>query len=280
MIGPENILETADEAAEYIRTELGDLPDIAVITGSGWGGITDGVRSAGTVGFESIPGFEVSGVPGHNGKVHLLDTGDGFILLQEGRNHIYEGYSPLQAGFPIWAYRKLGVESIVLLGATGGLNPAYMPGDLVIICDHIYLFGDNPLKGIKTADGSPPFMRGDRIYSSEMQKLLYDCVNGCTLHERGVYVYATGPSYETPSEIRFIKTLGGDVIGMSIAPEAIAASYLGMKVGALCCVSNMVSGRFGVELSHELVLEVTANTAAKLNNFLGNLALGKSIGIE
>lgn len=280
MITPENILETACDAAKTIRKELGELSRVAVIAGSGWGGITAGGRTEGTIGFEAIPGFETAGVPGHSGKVHLVNTGAGFLVVQEGRSHVYEGFSPLQAGFPVWAYRELGVESIILLGAAGGVNPVYKPGDLVIISDHIYLFGVNPLVGVKTADGSPPFIKGDGVYSSEMQKLLYDCVSGCAVHKHGVYMYVTGPSYETLSEVSVIKKLGGDVVGMSIAPEALIASHLGMKVGAMCCVSNSASEGSGEELSHELVLEVTGRTVGRLRDFLGNLARGESFGVE
>lgn len=283
MITPENILKTADDAAKYLKEEWGDIPAIAVVTGSGWEGIISGAKSTNRVEFESVPGFEVTRVPGHRGTLRLVETGAGPVLVQEGRNHIYEGHSPLQVCFPVWVYRKLGVRSIVLLGSSGGLNSGYKPGDLVIISDHIYLFGDNPLTGIDKTDERSPFIRGDRIYSSEMQKLLYDCVTDCPVHERGLYVYVAGPSYETPSESRFFKTLGGDVVGMSVAPEAITASYLGMKVGAMCCVSNRVSEGSGEDLTHELVLEVTGQVAGRLGNLLESLARHKpvgSVGIE
>ncbi|MBN2168079.1 MAG: purine-nucleoside phosphorylase [Actinobacteria bacterium] len=273
MIKPENIRQKAVDAAEYIRQRFETIPLAAVVLGSGWDALIGEEPVLCGLDFQSIPGFEETRVAGHRGVVQLVETGNEYLIVQQGRRHVYEGISPLEVCFSMWVFRELGIEAVVLLSAAGGLNPRYEAGDLILLYDHIYLFGENPLTGVPQADENTTFIAGAGIYSLEIEELLLECIPTGSRVERGVYVYVTGPSYETPAEARFVKLMGGDVVGMSTAPEAITAFYLGMKVGALCCVSNVITQDPIASVSHDDVLEVTRNVSRSLGRrFLENLA--------
>lgn len=272
MIEPGTIKEKAFEAAADIRERLKTVPPAVVILGSGWDALLEGGDTAPGISFDSIPGFDEVRAPGHRGIIQMFESGESSLLVQNGRRHVYEGLSALEASFPMWVYAELGIKKAVLLSAAGGLNEAYEPGDLVILYDHIYLFGDNPLAGIPETEEKTVFIDGAGFYSPEIEELLRECIPGGLKTKRGVYVYVTGPSYETPAEIRLLKLAGGDVVGMSTAPEVIAASYLGMEVGALCCVSNSLVRGKDKGVAHDLVLEVTRRVSGGLTGFLENLA--------
>ncbi|MBN2168362.1 MAG: purine-nucleoside phosphorylase [Actinobacteria bacterium] len=273
MIEPGNVRQKALGAATYIRERFKTVPGVAVVLGTGWDALLEEKEGLRGLEFQTIPGFNDTGVKGHLGVVHLVETGCGSLLVQQGRRHIYEGISALEACFSMWVFRELGVRAVVLLSAAGGLNPRYKAGDLILLYDHIYLFGENPLAGVPREDGRTIFIEGSKIYSLEIEGLLSECVPPGWRVERGIYVYVSGPTYETPAEARFVKLMGGDVVGMSTAPEAITASYLGMKVGAMCCVSNVTAQGPETGVSHDEVLEVTRSVSGALGGrFLESLA--------
>lgn len=272
MLSPSNVPGKAAEAAEYIESVLGAVPPVAVVLGSGWDRLASDYRDSPSVKFEDVPGLGRPGVPGHRGSFRVARTGGGPLLIQDGKLHCYEGYSPLEVSFPAWIMSALGIEILVILSAAGGLNPMFMPGDLMIVSDHIQLFGGNPLVGLSDREDRTIFVPGPLIYKQRWQDLLQGSLPPDTRCSRGVYVFVSGPSYETLAEVRMLRVLGGDAVGMSTAPEALTATYLGMEVAAMCCISNVVLPVPGPHQSHDTVLDSVRSKAAELDGFLESIA--------
>lgn len=261
----------AKEAAEFLRESLGQLPPVAIVLGSGWDYLLEGCPVAAEVDFDSVSGFRTPGVAGHNGRVLVADTGAGPLLVQDGRLHCYEGYSALEVSFPAWAYSYGGVRVLVMFSAAGGLNPAFVPGDLMIVSDHMMLLGENPLRGLVELKDRAVHHPSGGLYSRRWQDALQDCVPAGARCDRGVYGFVTGPSYETPVEAQFLRIAGCDAVGMSTAPEALTAGYLGMEVGAVCCISNSLLPAPASPPSHESVLSAVRKTARGLGGILDRI---------
>jgi len=272
MLNPGEVSCKAEEAARFLKSALGSVPPIAVVLGSGWDVLADGYAGSEAVDFESIPGFAAAGVRGHGGSVRVVDTDGGRLLVQEGRLHCYEGLSALEVSFPVWVMSALGVKLLVMFSAAGGLNPAFIPGDLMIIADHVLLLVPNPLTGLPESPGRTPFVHGKDIYPARWQDALKECLPAEARCERGVYACVSGPSYETPAEALMLRLFGADAVGMSTAPEALAARYLGLEVAAMACISNSLIPPSGAPPSHELVLKVVRGVAAGLPGMLERLA--------
>lgn len=272
MIRPSEIITAAKGAARSLDKALGVKPRLAVVLGTGWGPLGEGLERIATVAFEDIPGFGSVSTPGHAGTVAAVRTAGGPVIVQDGRLHCYEGYSSLEVTFPVWAYHYMGVESVVLLAAAGGLNPTYTPGDLMVVRDHMFLFGSNPLEGVPETHGRERFILAADFYADSWIEVLTEAVGPEARCEQGVYAYTTGPSFETPTEATLLRLSGADAVGMSTAPEAIAARYLGMRTGAMCCISNiLLPVRSGGDTA-EQILETVTGTAARLEGFLDRIA--------
>jgi len=272
MLNPEDVHGRAKEAAGFLTDALGHKPRMAVVLGTGWVDLAEGYKALARVDFDEVPGFNHVSAPGQSSTITVVETAGGPVLVQGGRLHCYEGYSSLEATFPIWAYESLGVKVVILLAAAGGLNPSYMPGDLIVIRDHIYLWGTNPLIGIPEVEGCQRFVFAADFYPEELQEALKMAVPPGSRCEHGVYAYTSGPSFETASEVTLLRVAGADVVGMSTAPEAIVGRYLGMRVGAMCCVSNvLLPVRSGGE-DLDQVLAMVKQTVAGLDGFLDRLA--------
>ena len=217
---------------------------VGVILGSGLGSFADTLENRVEKPFSDIPGWPVSTAMGHAGK---LVTGqlDGMdVIVAAGRAHLYEGYTAQQVAYPIRELAWRGVTSLVVTNAAGGINLAYQPGDLVLISDHINLMGVNPLSG-------PEFINMSEAYSREYREI----AKKAGVLKEGVYAALRGPSYETPAEIRYLRTIGADLVGMSTVPEVIAANHLGIKVLGISCVTNMAAGILPQKLAHSEVIE-------------------------
>lgn len=217
---------------------------VGVILGSGLGSFADTIEDRVEKPYSDIPGWPVSTAKGHAGK---LVTGrlDGIdVIVAAGRAHVYEGYTAQQVAYPIKELAWRGVTSLVITNAAGAINTSYKPGDLVLISDHINLMGVNPLRG-------PEFIDMSEAYSREYREI---AKQAGVLNE-GVYAALAGPSYETPAEIRYLRTIGADLVGMSTVPEVIAANHLGIKVLGISCVTNMAAGILPQKLTHSEVLE-------------------------
>lgn len=277
MYGPEEIESRAHEASEFLKDRFEALPSAAVVLGTGWGGLTDGYDVASRVEFHDIPGFRRVTAPDHVGCISLVETSAGPLIVQDGRFHCYEGYSSLETTYPIWVYKALGVKTIVLLSAAGGLNPTYLPGDLIVLRDHIFIWGSNPLIGVPANDERGRYIINAQFYPERWQDVLRTSVPPDARCETGVYAFMTGPSFETDAEASLLRIAGADAVGMSTAPEAIVARYLGMDVGAMCCISNtLLPFRAGGDREESLV-GVVRSAAESLDGFLDRIVASADV---
>ncbi len=263
------MMESLRAAAEFLR-KLGE-PTVAVVLGSGLGDVLplEGER---VVAFTEVPGFPSPTAPGHKGEIAVGKLGGTEVLVQRGRLHYYEGYSPEEIVFPVRAYALLGVRVLVLTNASGGIAEGLAPGDLVLIRDHINMLGFNPLRGPNPDELGPRFPDMTHAYDPELREIAHGVAQelGIELRE-GVYLATMGPTYETPAEIKAFRTLGADLVGMSTVPEVIAARHAGLRVLAISCVTNLAAGIAKHPLSHEEVLEIGRRKAAELGRLLAAL---------
>ncbi|MBR3033188.1 MAG: purine-nucleoside phosphorylase [Clostridiales bacterium] len=250
-------------AAKYIRSQIADVPDVCLVLGSGLGPLTERVTPISTIPYESIPHFPKTTVAGHEGMLLVAELSGRLTFIMKGRFHYYEGYSTSQATFYVRVMAQLGVKTLVMTNAAGGINDQMKPSELMVITDHIGLFCDSPLRGPNLDQFGPRFPDQTLVYDVSLREKLLESAKelNIPLHQ-GVYAYTRGPQYETPAEIRALKTLGGDAVGMSTVAEAIAASHSGMKVLAVSCITNYAAGISGQPLSHEEVMQ-NANASSK-----------------
>lgn len=253
------------EAAEYIRSRSGLQPKIAVVLGSGLGAFADILEDATVIPYDEIPNFARSTVEGHAGKLVIGKSRGVPIIVQQGRFHFYEGYDMEQVMLPVRAFSLLGVETVILTNAAGSIRTSVSPGTLMLIRDHINLMGVNPLRGPNDERIGPRFPDMTSVYDRELQTLVYGLAQEMAAERdgdserflwRGVYCALSGPTYETPSEIRMLRILGADAVGMSTVPEAIAARHRGMRVLGISCISNVAAGMTDAPINHEEVMEM------------------------
>ncbi|MHB9095596.1 MAG: purine-nucleoside phosphorylase [Eubacteriales bacterium] len=248
------------EAVDFIRQEAPLRPEVGVVLGSGLGILATEVENRKMISYSNIPHFPVSTVEGHEGHLVLGKLAGKQVVLMQGRFHFYEGYSMEQVVFPIRVMHKLGVGVLIVTNAAGGINQAFRPGDMMIITDHINLMGTNPLIGPNYDEIGARFPDMSEAYDRELGGIAEQVAKRERLsYQKGVYVSLTGPSYETPSEIKFLRIIGGDAAGMSTVPEVIVANHAGMRVLGISCVTNMAAGVLPKKLNHAEVME-TANT--------------------
>lgn len=258
-----------EKAVNFIKSELGNFkPEIGIILGSGLGEFAD-EYCENSISYSEIPGFEASTVVGHKGKLVFSVINGKNVVMMQGRFHFYEGHSIQKVVFPVKVMKKLGVETLIITNAAGGVNAAFKPSDLMIITDHINYMGTNPLIGINDDSLGLRFPDMSEVYSPEYIELVKKAGKevGVDLQE-GVYLAFTGPSYETPAEVRMARTLGADAVGMSTVPEAIVASWTGMKVIGISCICNSAAGVSTVGLSHEEVISAANKAKNKFKALL------------
>ena len=242
---------------------------IGVVLGSGLGAFADTLEDRVETPYESIPGWPVSTAVGHAGKMVEGRIGERKVVVLAGRAHLYEGYSPQRVVHGIRELHARGVRTVILTNAAGGINSAYKNGELVLISDHINLLGVNPLTGPNDDSLGSRFPDMSEAYPRALRRIAQEAGRtlGLDLPE-GVYVATPGPSYETPAEIRFMRTIGADLVGMSTVPETIAANHMGMKVLAISCVTNAAAGILPQKLDHKEVLETGARVRDTLVKLL------------
>jgi purine-nucleoside phosphorylase len=229
---------------------------IGVVLGSGLGAFADAVENRYETPYSEIPGWPRSTAAGHAGKLVMGHIEGSPVIVLAGRAHLYEGYTAAQVTFGIRELHRRGVQGVVLTNAAGAINTQYHPGDLVLISDHINLLGSNPLTGPNDDALGPRFPDMSEAYSTEYRKIAKETARGLGFEMReGVYAAVSGPSYETPAEIRYLRTIGADLVGMSTVPETIVANHAGMKVLAISCVTNMAAGILPRKLDHAEVME-------------------------
>jgi purine-nucleoside phosphorylase len=248
------------EAVEFISqaARLRAAPDVAVVLGSGLGGFASGLQSSRTLTYEEIPHWPESNVVGHEGKLVIGQASGRTVAALAGRVHLYEGYDLRTVTFATRAVAMLGVKTIILTNAAGGINTSFSRGALMVIDDHINLMGSNPLVGPNDDRFGPRFPDMTMVYSPRLRQLAHEAGASLGLAlPHGIYVALHGPSYETPAEIRYLRTIGADAVGMSTVPEAIVARHMGVEVLGISCIANMAAGVLPEKLSHEAVLETT-----------------------
>src|SRR5580700_1402055 len=257
------------EAVAYIRGVTGREPRVAVVLGSGLGAFADELTDPIAIPYSAIPGWPVSTAAGHSGKLVFGKLGKLDVAVMAGRAHLYEGYTPAQVTLGVRVLRHLGVRSMVFTNAAGGINLSYRQGALVLISDHINLQGSNPLIGPNDDSEGPRFPDMTEAYSHAYRSKAHETARklGIPLEE-GVYAALTGPNYETPAEIRYLRTIGADLVGMSTVPEVIVANHLGMQVLAISCVTNMAAGILPQKLDHKEVMETGERVRDTLILFL------------
>jgi purine-nucleoside phosphorylase len=246
------------EAAAAIRSRLGTVPDIAIVLGSGLGAFGDSLADATVVPYGEIPHWPAAGVVGHAGKLVAGTCRGHRVLALSGRAHFYEGHSMATVTFAMRVLGHAGVKTVIVTNAAGGINMRFGQGALMLMDDHINLLGTNPLIGPNDLRFGRRFPDMSEIYSKRLRAIAADAgkAAGVAL-EHGVYIAVTGPSYETPAEIRAFRTLGADAVGMSTVPEAIVANHMGIEVLGISCISNMAAGILPQPLTEEEVIETT-----------------------
>jgi purine-nucleoside phosphorylase len=244
-----------ESAAQFLLSQTPLRPTIGLVLGSGLGGFADEFSEAMRIPYANIPSFPRSTAIGHAGQMVLGKVGDVAVAAMQGRVHLYEGYAPQEVAFPIRVFGRMGIRALILTNAAGGINLEYKQGALVVITDHINLQGHNPLVGPNDDRFGPRFPDMTQAYWKPYREIALRAARnlGKTLYQ-GVYAGLLGPSYETPAEIRYLRTIGADLVGMSTIPEVIVARHMGLKVLAISCVTNMAAGISDEVLNHEDVL--------------------------
>ncbi|MCM1992760.1 purine-nucleoside phosphorylase [Oceanirhabdus seepicola] len=261
-----DLIKQIIEAREFIKSKYDGKLDVAVILGSGLGKLASEIENKITIKYSDIPGFPESTVAGHAGELIIGDVNGKKILAMNGRFHFYEGHDMSTVVFPVRVIKYLGVEKIIVTNAAGGMNPEFEAADLMLITDHINMMGGNPLIGANYDELGPRFPDMSEAYNKELRTLAKGCAKelGITLRE-GVYVPVSGPNYESPSELKMLRLIGGDAVGMSTVPEVIAANHMSMKVLGISCITDMAIAEGLEPLEHSTVV-ANANRAA--NNFV------------
>ena len=268
------------EAAAAVRGGIGEPPSIAVVLGSGFSGLVEGLSERVAIPYSRIPHFPTPTVAGHEGNLVVGKLDGAPLLMLQGRCHYYEGYSLQVVTFPVRVLQFLGIKTLILTAASGGIRPELRPGNLVCLSDHLNLIGSNPLRGLQDDRLGPRFPDMTEVYSKKLRTLARDEGKRLGINViPGVYVCLPGPSYETPAEIRMLQTLGGHVVGMSTAPEAIVARHAGMEVLAFALVTNAAAGVVGVPIHHKEVLDAGKKATPMLAKLIRRVVLRLS-GIE
>lgn len=245
-------------AANYVKEKIiGRNPKVAIILGSGLGVLADEIEDSIRIPYREIPNFPVSTVSGHAGELIIGKINGVEILAMNGRVHFYEGYSMEQVTFPIRVFSLLGIEKLVLTNAAGGINTGYVPGSFMVIKDHINFSGVSPLRGKNLDEFGTRFPDMTEVYDRELTEKLREVIYKNTQKRyEGVYAFLQGPSYETPAEIKALRVMGADAVGMSTVPEAVVARHCGIRVVGVSCITNMAAGIIKVTLSHNDVKEI------------------------
>ncbi|MBU8907847.1 purine-nucleoside phosphorylase [Desertibacillus haloalkaliphilus] len=261
--------EKVNEAVKYISERISTKPQIGLILGSGLGVLADEIEEPVKVAYQDIPGFPVSTVEGHAGQLVYGSLQGVPVIAMQGRFHFYEGYPIDMVTLPVRVMKELGIETMIVTNAAGGVNQNLKPGDLMLITDHINNTGQNPLIGPNDSEVGVRFPDMSTAYDQDLRVVAKKAAEklGLTLKD-GVYVWNSGPSYETPAEVKMIRYLGGDAVGMSTVPEVIVARHAGINVLGVSCISNMAAGILDQPLSHTEVIETTEYARENFLSFI------------
>jgi purine-nucleoside phosphorylase len=266
------LLDKLTETVSFIRSQSQVKPKIGIILGSGLGSFVQHVKVDAQIPFNQIPHFVSTSVEGHQGNLILGTLGKHSIVILQGRLHFYEGHSMDTVVYPTRTMAMLGIETLLLTNSAGGFGETMQAGDFMIIEDHINLMGTNPLMGPNLKQLGPRFPDMTEAYDRKLIEMMESTFNEMSLrYHKGIYCGVTGPTYETPAEVRYLKTIGGKAVGMSTVPESIAANHLGLRVAALSCITNLAAGFSRNKLSHQEVTDTAKKVETQFIDFLKNL---------
>jgi purine-nucleoside phosphorylase len=269
------MLDSIKETVNFLQSKISLKPEIGIILGTGLGGLVNEIEIIHTIPYSTIPNFPVSTVEGHTGKLIFGKMSGKNIVAMQGRFHYYEGYSMQEVAFPVRVMKLLGIQLLIVSNASGGVNPAFEVGDLMIIEDHINLMKDNPLIGHNDDELGTRFPDMGHAYDRELIAKVFAIAGKHDIHlQKGIYAAVSGPTFETPAEYRYIRTIGADAVGMSTIPEVIAARHMGLRCFAFSVISDLgVPGKI-VEITHQDVIHAASNVEPKMTKILKELIAG------
>ena len=274
-----DLYSRAEHAARTIQARTSEQARIAVVLGSGLGGFADEFEGPVRIDYQQIPGFVTSTAQGHAGSLVIGKVEGVPVLAMQGRVHYYEGYSLEEVTFPIRTFKLLGIDTLVLTNAAGGIDVQLSQGALMVISDHLNLMGVNPLRGPNDERFGPRFPDMSEVYSRELQERVVEEARDLgIIVRRGIYAALGGPSYETPAEIHMLRAFGADAVGMSTVPEAIVARHMGMNVLGISCITNMAAGISENPINHEEVIETGARVRTTFTHLLRRI-IAKSVNL-
>lgn len=261
-----------DESVSWLKKNIKVIPQVVVVLSGGLGEFSKDIDGAATISSSDIPHFPVARAEGHSGKIIFGKKGDVSVAVLMGRYHYYEGHEPQTIVFPYFALAGLGAKTLICTNATGGINKSFMPGDIMLITDHINMMGINPLIGLAVQKEVNQFTSLTNAYDSELCNLAEKTAKGLKIElKKGVYAATNGPSYETKAETKMLRLLGVDAVGMSTVPEVIVANFLEMKVLAFSCIANPAADLHGGQMSHSEVLAAMNKMAPKMVQLLNGI---------
>lgn len=262
-------IERLNESIAYIKSRLEARPEIAIILGSGLGGLGDKIEDRIIIKYEDIPNFPESTVVGHAGQLVYGSLGGKKVIAMQGRFHFYEGYEIGEVVLPTRVMLGLGVENLIVTNAAGGVDTSYIPGDLMMITDHINFTGVNPLMGKNYEDLGPRFVDMSQVYDKKVLDLTRKCAGDLDIDlKEGVYMWMTGPNYETATEVKMARILGASAVGMSTVPEVLVAAHQGVSILGISCITNMAAGILDEALNHEEVIETSNKAKEKFESLV------------
>jgi purine-nucleoside phosphorylase len=265
------MINAIDEAVRFVRSKTSLQPQVGVILGSGLGNVVDALEVETAIPYGEIPGAKASTVAGHQGRMILARVGQTPVVVMQGRIHFYEGHEMSEVMFLSRVVGRLGIRQLIVTNAAGGINTKFQAGDLMLISDHINLMGANPLRGPNLDELGVRFPDMSEAYPASLREQAKEVARSLgQLVQEGVYLALSGPSYETPAEIRAFRTMGADAVGMSTVPEVVAMSQMGIPVLGISCITNMAAGILNQKLTHQEVMETTA----RVQNDFTALVLG------
>lgn len=263
------LYDKLSESSKFINNIITSKPSIGIILGSGLGSLVERVNVEHTISYNDIPHFPKSSLEGHAGNLVFGTIGDQHVMIMQGRFHYYEGFPMKEVTYPIYLMKHLGVESMIVTNACGGINPSFKPGDLMIIEDFINSVSSNPLIGANDDRLGPRFPDMSDPFNTQLRNKAKEVATSLNIdYKEGVYTFFQGPYYETRAEIRMYGKMGSDAIGMSTVPETIVANYLGIKVLGISCITNMATGLRDGKHSHAEVVEIANQASVKLCNWV------------
>lgn len=264
-----NYMEKINQSIEYIKKSTEYTPKVGLILGSGLGVLADKIKNPIKIKYEDIPNFPQSTVEGHAGQLVIGELGGKIVVAMQGRFHFYEGYSIKDVTFPVRVMIGLGIQSLIVTNAAGGVNTEFQPGDLMIITDHINYTGQNPLIGANLNEFGPRFVDMSNAYTKEYVEIAKNSAKRQGINiKTGVYTWFTGPTYETAAEVKMARVLGSDAVGMSTVPEVIVANHQSVKVLGISCITNMATGILDQPLNHDEVVETSMRVREDFENLV------------